>query len=79
LELDDLNHFFIKCQSLDDLWKGIEDKLSRYISKHFRILSNIVLGYKHELENIYLNLLFSIVGFAIFKFNVLSRYVYVKL
>jgi len=58
---------FIKCQSLDDLWKGItEHKLSRYISKPIRILSNIVLGYKHnELEYFDLDLLFSIVGFTL--------------
>ena len=64
-EFGDLKHLFIKCQSLDDLWKGIEHKLSRYSSKPIRILSNIVLGYKHnELEYFDLDLLFSIVGFT---------------
>ena len=54
----DLDHFFISCPLFNELWHQ---------------LSNIVLGYNNiEIEHFDLNLLFTIVGFSIYKYNVVS-------
>lgn len=73
-EYDDLDHFFITCPILDTLWLHVGEKLSQYIDKPTRLFSNIILGYKYsEIEYFGLNLFFTIVGFSIFKYNVISE------
>ena len=70
----DLEHFFISCPLLNELWHVIISNLSKYIAKPLNKLSNIVLGYNNnEIEYFDLNLLFTIVGFSIYKYNVVSE------
>ena len=67
------NANFIK-KKLNELWHVIISHLSKYIAKTLNKLSNIVLGYQNnEIEYFDLNLLFTIVGFSIYKCNVVSE------
>ena len=69
-----LEHFFISCPLFNKLWHVIISNLSKYIAKTLNKLSNIVPGYNNsEIEHFDLNLLFTIVGFNIYKYNVVSE------
>ena len=64
----DLEHFFISCPLLNELWHVILFNLSKYRAKPLKQLSNIVLGYNNnEIDYTYfdLDLLFTIAGFSI--------------
>ena len=65
---DNYKHFFIECKCIQEFWKTMEQKLAIIHFCKKVILKNIVVGYKiDEDEFIDFNIIFTIIGFSIYK------------
>jgi hypothetical protein len=71
---EDYDHFFLKCKALDIFWKHIQTafELCGY-SKNMCVLKYIVLFYKNPKEYTDVNLIFSYIGFTIYKSYFISE------
>ena len=67
--METVDHFLIEYKCLDTFWKRISYVFkSCSVSKQVRKLQYLVIGYKSELlEYNWINVLFSYIGFAIYK------------
>ena len=68
-EMETVDHFLIECKYLDTFWTHISYVFkSCGVSKQVRSLHYLDIGYKSELlEYNWINVLFSYIGFAIYK------------
>ena len=72
-EVDNMEHLFVRCSLVTNFWNRITDTFKALgINKEIRNIKSIVIGYNTENASYYeINLIFSIIGFTIYKMNIL--------
>ena len=68
-EVEDYEHFFIKCRALSTFWSDIQTVFKRCgIQKHIKNINHIVLGYKiDQKEYNIVNIVLSQISYCIYK------------